>query len=565
MNVLTLDPSLRQLLRFQRNARLRMCWRRIKTPRRLILTVLAFVLGALWIGQAILGILFRPAASPERLEGWIPIGLLSYALWHVLKTTCKKPIEPFEWTPTEVEMLAAAPLPRNQIVGYRLSSVVKAAAAKALLFAMVMLPDLPMWPLGFVGMLLALIFLDLLRMTLEVVAWGVSRRTFLWARCCIVTLAVGAIVSALAQACFLPTITAPSIPPVAGLLANFVHHLIGLQETLPVKIVQAPFLAFANVILAEGSALALAGWTTITTLMVTIAAKLLIELDLIFQRRRKQVAMAAFKDHVLESKTVSQKRHHAAANSVRVPMSCNGLTTIAWRQVLGMTHYGPSVLFAMLLPGFMSLLPLLTDTLPIDSVLQVAGGLIFYSFLLMPSALRFDFRRDVDRIAVLKALPISPMTMTLGQLAAPILACTLFQGTVLLVAMACRPYPFHTYLLCMALMLPVNAVIFGLENLIFMVFPYRPNQEGIAVFIRSILTFTAKGILFCFALVVLLVWIRAATMLAGLLPFEPQTNMLIILWGGIGCLLCVLATGLFTILARVYHGFDPSQDTPPMS
>lgn len=54
-------------------------------------------------------------------------------------------------------------------------------------------------------------------------------------------------------------------------------------------------------------------------------------------------------------------------------------------------------------------------------------------------------------------------------------------------------------------------------------------------------------------------------MLAGLLPFEPQTNMLIILWGGIGCLLCVLATGLFTILARVYHGFDPSQDTPPMS
>lgn len=77
------------------------------------------------------------------------------------------------------EMLSAAPFSREQLVLYRLTSIVKAAVIKALCFALVMIPDLRIWPLGFVGMLLALIFLDLLRMAVEVLTWGVTRHTFL--------------------------------------------------------------------------------------------------------------------------------------------------------------------------------------------------------------------------------------------------------------------------------------------------------------------------------------------------------------------------------------------------
>ncbi len=93
----------------------------------------------------------------------------------------------------EREMLSAAPFSREQLVLYRLSSIVKAAAVKALCFALVMIPDLRIWPLGFIGMLLGLIFLDLLRMAVEVVAWGVTRITFLKIRAAVLTVAAAAV------------------------------------------------------------------------------------------------------------------------------------------------------------------------------------------------------------------------------------------------------------------------------------------------------------------------------------------------------------------------------------
>ena len=167
-----------------------------------------------------------------------------------------------------------------------------------------------------------------------------------------------------------------------------------------------------------------------------------------------------------------------------------------------MVHYPGAVLISMILPGVLSLLPLFTDATGGSMVIQIVGSLIFYSFLLMPAALRFDFRRDVDRMAVLKSLPLSPLAITVGQLAAPIVACTLFQLVVVCVALAVRPFPVSWLVLTLLILLPANTLIFALENLIFLLYPYRPNQEGVGVFLRSILTFTAKGVLFFIAVLV---------------------------------------------------------------
>jgi hypothetical protein len=553
------------LLRFQAMARLRMCLRRVRTPRRLVLTVLALVLAAVWIGQAVAGILFRASADPDRLRVWVPIGLLSYGLWHVLKTVCRQPIEPFEWTPTEYELLSAAPLPRQQVVGYRLTSVVASAVVKALLFALVMLPDLPIWPLGFAGMLLALVFLDLLRMTLEVFAWGSDRRTFVWTRSCVIVLAMGCVLSALILAKCQPT-NANMPTPVLGLVFSFVMSFISLNTTLPGLLAQAPFRSFANLILASGAPVDLLFQLGVAVATVVGAAWALIRLDSYYLWQRAQAEAARFGSLVDRRQDKSTAGAPVHGREVRVPWSLRGCGAIIWRQSLGMLHYGPSVLFAMLLPGFMALLPLFTDVPPLDAAVQVTGGLVFYSFLLMPSALRFDFRRDVDRIAVLKTLPVTPFALTLGQLAVPVLACTLFQATVLIVAMIAQPYDLHILLFCILLLIPVNAVIFGLENLIFMLFPYRPNQEGVSVFIRSILTFTAKGLLFFVALVVMVVWLKTAAWIVGQTTVAaPGPMILAVTWTGISLLMCALAVVLAIMLSRVYRGFDPSQDTPPMS
>jgi len=58
----------------------------------------------------------------------------------------------------------------------------------------------------------------------------------------------------------------------------------------------------------------------------------------------------------------------------------------------------------------------------------------FYTFLLLPTALRFDFCRDLDRLATLKGLPITPIAAAMGQTLTPVLIATLFQSGVLTLA-----------------------------------------------------------------------------------------------------------------------------------
>ncbi len=83
---------------------------------------------------------------------------------------------------------------------------------------------------------------------------------------------------------------------------------------------------------------------------------------------------------------------------------------------------------------------------PAIAFLATAGTLAFYTFLFLPTAFRFDFRRDLDRLATLKGLPISAAAATIGQTLAPVLIATVFQCGVLAFAIVARSLPPHTYL-----------------------------------------------------------------------------------------------------------------------
>ncbi len=199
-------------------------------------------------------------------------------------------------------------------------------------------------------------------------------------------------------------------------------------------------------------------------------------------------------------------------------------------------------------------------------VIELVASLVFYSFLLLPSALKFDFRRDVDRLGWIKALPISPAAVTIGQLAVPVFVSTLFQMAVLLIAMAARPFNPGMLIIAMIVLVPVNVFIFALENLIFMLYPYRLNQEGIGVFLRSILTFTGKGLLFAVALALTLAWALVSRQIGShLIAGSDWAGTSIVFAGGMWAMTSAIAVATTMLLIGVYRRFDPSQDTPTMS
>ncbi len=529
----------------------------------MVLSILAAFLAVVWLGQVAAGLLLRAPADPDKLAVWIPMGLLAYAIWHLLKTACRTPSEPFEWTPAEQELLGGAPLRRYDLVAYRLIAIAIAAVAKAACFSLVMLPDLRVWLAGFIGMLLALFFVDLVRIALEIIAYGMSRQEFLRFRIAVLGSATLCFGYVLVNALPLHSgMTEGELPTSLAIGMRIVNRLLDLRNTGLGALAETPFNGFSNVILVPEFSLTLIANLLLAIALVITLAGSVAWLDQFFQQRRVTMERIAFKQlRPLASR--SSRTARKGEYAVHVPPRLQGAGSLAWRQALGAIHYRTSLCVAMIVPGILACTTLFTPHHGRLMLIQLVGGLIFYSFLLLPTAFKFDFRRDVDRLAVLKALPVSPIAVTLGQLAVPVLLCTLFQLLVLLVAIVIRPYHVGFLFMAMLVMVPTNILIFALENLIFLLYPYRLNQEGLGVFFRSILTFTGKGVLFAVGLVIALAWAFAARYItAQLLPASLPAAGGIIFIAGICGLIATAAAGTTALLAGVYRRFDPSQDTP---
>ena len=98
-------PATAQLHAFQVRARLNGLLERIRTPKRRGLVLLSLLLGCVWIGQAIAGILFRPPADPADIRFWVPAAMVVYCLYHLVKILTRTPESAFEWTAEELSLI----------------------------------------------------------------------------------------------------------------------------------------------------------------------------------------------------------------------------------------------------------------------------------------------------------------------------------------------------------------------------------------------------------------------------------------------------------------------------
>ena len=186
MTTTIFHPATVQLLRLQSRGRRRRMWARFCQPRRLVLSAIACVLAVVWLGNAAMTIWLRETASPETLRALLSLGLVLYAGWHFAKAAFFRPESPFDWTPAERELLVAMPLRPRDLVAYQLASVTVTTMLKAGLFTLLLLPDLRCVPLGLVGLLLAMMMLEMLRMAIDIATWGMSRAAFLAYRAAVV-------------------------------------------------------------------------------------------------------------------------------------------------------------------------------------------------------------------------------------------------------------------------------------------------------------------------------------------------------------------------------------------
>jgi len=557
-----------QLLQLQSRGRRRRMWARFCQTRRLILSMIACVLAIVWLGNAAMTIWFREAASSETLRALLSLGLLIYAGWHFTKAAFFRPESPFDWMPAEREILLAMPLRPRDLVAYQLASVTVTTILKAGLFTLLLLPDLRCVPLGLAGLVLAMMTLEILRMAIEIATWGMGRLAFLAYRATVLAVLVTAGV-AIVAVLMRDEVLSERVHVGEGFRQRLLDVLVQLNASvfsyvaLPfrplIDLIMADDLSAANVWIAAGALAMVSGLALAVIGLYATTARCVVQ-----RERRIYQANTAGRDAGLTLNSVEPPPSAECKRPLPHIPRCGGAGALAWRQLVGARRHWGSLLTAMIAPAVLAFIPCFVVADSHLAFLSITGALAFYTFLLLPTALRFDFRRDLDRLATLKGLPITPTAAAIGQTLAPVLIATCFQCGVLALASVARSVPPHHLLIALLVIIPLNVFVFALDNLIYLLYPYRMQQEGLEIFFRTMLTFTGKGLLFTAGLVALSGWVFAATALAD--GFSDWTSITInaaaVFVGGIIAGPSLLAALVLYGLCWAYRKMDPIEDVP---
>jgi hypothetical protein len=145
----------------------------------------------------------------------------------------------------------------------------------------------------------------------------------------------------------------------------------------------------------------------------------------------------------------------------------------------------------------------------------------------------------------------------LGELLAPVVITTLIQLVPMVGFAIIQPDLILWLLIATAFLVPVNLVIYAVENAMFLTFPYRLLSAGMdpQAMARMMLVLFLK-----FALLGLL--IGASAGLGGAAWFlsgGSTAASLIVSW----LTLTGLSVALLPIVLSAYRRFDPGTDTPP--
>jgi len=323
---------------------------------------------------------------------------------------------------------------------------------------------------------------------------------------------------------------------------------------------------FVEVVLADTTAAGVL-WAVPSALLLCVLVASLCTLDVPYL----ETAMARSKGAQAEAHRIRSgggalgggPRNHR----IRLPHfpRLRGAGPLAWRQCMEVVRNPRGVLLVLMVvmvgAGSVVLGPIamLDDTTPPPLLLPAMGaGMVFAASLLTGDNLAFDFRRDLDRMGALKALPISPLAIAAGQVA----AATIFVSVIQLVGITCivlgsGVFPQGSVVWLLLVLPPANWSVIAIDNVIFLLLPYRTVAEDpgdVAFMGRTMLSIAFKlGILAVIGTLGVAVAFAVHRLSGGSLSAAALAA------AGLFALACLPLTGL---VAWAFRRFDVARDMP---
>ncbi|MBW3571338.1 MAG: putative ABC exporter domain-containing protein [Gemmatimonadetes bacterium] len=543
-----MNPGLRYLLWAGFRGVLRRAGRRMRTFRGFVSTAIGVLFFALVVGTQILALVTAregPRLHDPAMQGFSLV-LLLFMVSSLLAADA-----PFYW-PQEVQFLFPAPLRRRELLLYSLLSRGWVQVFSGL------------W-LGVVGMRMAV------RPAAAIPAVVLS---VLWLY--VLAQLVGLLKLAIGDR--LPPRAGRAVRPLLGMAAAVAGWLfyrqvraVGFGPALG-ELFQSPAARWAMLparpfaeVFAAGTAGAALAWTAASLALVLATAGAVLALDVDF-RERSLVSSARRFERIRRMRRGRGGLASAAApKNRRLPVPSFAFVgagaPLARRQAYELGR-GLRTLGALAFMAGMAFFYVIGMPRWIGSE---GGGELGTSLVVLAvvfplfgtGGFSVDFRRDVERIAYLRSLPLRPTAVAVGEVF--VAAATVAVFNLLLLGVAVwvvdAPVDPRMAVLAAAVALPVAWLAVTLENWLFLLFPTRTQADG-----GQQSAFVGKQLIkMLFKLVLLGVVAVAAglTALAG--GWLADT-----IGAAAGAVLVVALAcwGATLLLARAYQGFDLTVDTP---
>jgi hypothetical protein len=535
------------LMRLQARALLRRTLRGARKPRGIIFLTVGIISFMLWLGPSVLQAVLVRQRDPMKIRALFPVGLLAFCLINLVTTAGERAVA---FSPAEVDLLFPGPFTRRQLLGYKIVKSSFAAMLTSIIFSVFLLRYVQWWMAGFIGVLLSLIFLQLLSMSVVFVGQTIGERAYTRGRKLVaLVIAMGALVA------IIPLVQQDG----ARSASDVAMHL---RQTQAGRIILAPFDVFGRVVGAQALWPELALWTGAAVLVILGMLALVFWLDTHYLETAAATSQRLY-DQVRRVRRAGGIALRATGSSTRrVPMfpRLGGAGPIAWRQLTAALRQSRAVIVLMVMLGAVGGPIMYFATRGEDGTgsMHALVGVIAWMTFLFANALRFDFRGDVDLIDTLKALPVGAPAIAAAQHVAPTIVLTVWQARLIVGHAVHTRQPPEIVIAAIAMALPFNLFLFAIENLIFLLFPARLTGLGPGDF-QSV----GRQVVVLFVKVILLLIGGGFAIGLGMLGSVATHGSKLIFALTSATILLIETAALLPLLVSAFRRFDPSTDVPP--
>ena len=487
--------------------------------------------------------------DPETVRTFFPMWLLAVCVLNLVTSAGERAIA---FTPSEVDFLFAGPFTRRELLAYKLLKSAAGAVLTASLFSILFGRYLQSWAAGPVGIFLSLLFLQLLSMAVVLIGETLGRHADTRGRKMVAGVMIASAALALLTVMRTGRATTPSDVAVA-----FASSDAG-------RFILAPFAVFGRVFTARqlvpdampALLLALGVLGSLLTIVMWLDAQYVESAERAGQKRHARTQRMRRGDSI---SFAMQRGVRMAWIRLPHPPRAGGVGPIAWRQMTTAVRQSRGVLTLLLVIGA-----------ALGPVLYIVGAaerrdpvaliiaIMFCMNLVFANAVRFDFRGDLDQLDMLKSLPVRPAWIVVAQLIAPSLVLTVCQIALLVGAGAFLAVDTRFLVVAAAIAVPLNALLFAIENLLFLLFPARMSGvsagdlQGVG---RRMTIFVVK-----LAMILVACTLAAGAGGAAWLAAGKSSLAFVLTTAG---MLALATAALVPPTVGALRRFDPSSDTPP--